>query len=124
MSSRAKVVLIAIVSTLVSAVLVSVVPQAHAQAIVAVQENGKRVYVNDVAITPEGAWQRPSLYRLVYWSQTERRWKPVPGAHTMRAARSAASEVRQYLGMSGVAVPKLAEAQPAEAKPALLADKT
>lgn len=118
MSSRAKVVLTAIVSTLVSAV-----PHAHAQAIVAVQENGKRVYVNDVAITPEGAWQRPSVYRLVYWSQTERRWKPVPGAHTMRAARSAASEVRQYLGMSGVAVPKLAEAQSAEAMPAAPADK-
>ena len=34
--------------------------------------------------------------RLVYWSNSEHRWKPVRGA-TMRAARSAAAEVNQLL---------------------------
>ena len=38
--------------------------------------------------------------RLMYWSSKENRWKPVPGpnAAAMRAARSAATEVNQYLG--------------------------
>jgi soluble lytic murein transglycosylase-like protein len=36
----------------------------------------------------------------MYWSSKENRWKPVPGpnAAAMRAARSAAAEVSQYLG--------------------------
>src|SRR5436305_10560221 len=98
-SSRAKFVLFALA-------LAAPVPRAVAQAIVAVQENGHTVYVNDVTSAP--VRPRARSYRLVYWSQTEQRWKPVPGAQAMRAARSAASEVQQYLGMSGVSVPKLA----------------
>ena len=36
----------------------------------------------------------------MYWSSKENRWKPVPGpnAAAMRAARSAAAEVSEYLG--------------------------
>ena len=34
---------------------------------------------------------------LAFWSTTEHRWKPVPSAN-VRAARSAAAEVNQYLG--------------------------
>ena len=78
------------------------------QSIVAVEENGHRVYVNDTAAAPAAdAKSRAKVYRLVYWSQTEHRWKPVPGATTLRKARTAAAEVASYLGMDGVAVPKL-----------------
>jgi len=70
-------------------------------------ENGRRIYVNEAAPVaarhPEvasassaGSPRRP----LVYWSAAQRRWKPVPPANgaTMRAARSAAAEVNQYIG--------------------------
>jgi soluble lytic murein transglycosylase-like protein len=77
-------------------------------AIVAVEENGHKVYVNDTAAAPvPDARSKAKAYRLVYWSQTEHRWKPVPGAVTLRKARTAAAEVASYLGMDGVAVPKL-----------------
>jgi len=42
----------------------------------------------------------PSGRQLVYWSSTDRRWKPVPHA-SMQAARSAAAEVNQILEGSG-----------------------
>jgi len=78
------------------------------QAIVAVQENGHKIYVNDTAAAPttDGKSSKQQAYRLVYWSQTEHRWKPVPGATTLRKARTAAAEVASYLGMDGVAVSK------------------
>ena len=79
------------------------------QAIVAVEENGHRVYVNDTAAAPvaDARSAKAKTYRLVYWSQTEHRWKAVPGASTLRKARTAAAEVASYLGMDGVAVAKL-----------------
>lgn len=85
------------------------------QAIVAVQENGHKIYVNDTAAAPttDGKSSKQQSYRLVYWSQTEHRWKPVPGATTLRKARTAAAEVASYLGMDGVAVQK-ASAKPGE----------
>jgi membrane-bound lytic murein transglycosylase B len=69
--------------------------------IVGVQRNGRTVYVND-ANTPvrrKAAVAATGGARLMYWSVTEHRWKPVPTAnhHTMRAARSAAAEVRSLL---------------------------
>lgn len=81
------------------------------QAIAAVEEDGRKVYVNDLAAAPvqTAAKARTQTYRLVYWSQTESRWKPVPGSQGMKAARTAAREVQQFLGMSGVAVPKVGE---------------
>lgn len=92
------------------------------QAIVAVEENGRKVYVNDVATVPEAApARRQATYRLVYWSQTERRWKPVPGAKVMTAARTAAAEVRDYLGMSGETAAKAKGASGGAARPAFTA---
>jgi soluble lytic murein transglycosylase-like protein len=83
------------------------------QTIVAVEENGHKVYVNDTAAAPsadaKSARQSQKTYRLVYWSQTAHRWKPVPGATTLRKARTAAAEVASYLGMDGIAVPKVGE---------------
>jgi soluble lytic murein transglycosylase-like protein len=71
--------------------------EAAAQHIGATQENGRTVYVN--ADTPDPAQSGSSgpRHTYVYWSVTEHRWKPVPGVRTMRAARSAAAEVRQLL---------------------------
>src|SRR5271156_2488584 len=71
-------------------------------------ESGRRIYVNDndeVAggNAPPRAAGESSTSRspLVYWSATERRYKPVPtNGAVMRAARSAASEVSTYLGQN------------------------
>jgi soluble lytic murein transglycosylase-like protein len=73
--------------------------QAPAAAITAsTDDSGRKVYVNDE--TP-GASRRPAVATgrqnsLVYWSPTAHRWKPVPSSN-VRAARSAAAEVNQYL---------------------------
>ncbi len=70
--------------------------------IVAVRENGRIVYTNDdsprphVTLTPRPA-TRHSV--LVYWNHTQNRWVPVPppSRWAMRAARSAAAEVTEYI---------------------------
>jgi hypothetical protein len=65
--------------------------------------SGHTVYVNDFVATPAtrgtlATRGTPATRQnLVYWSNAEHRWKPVRGA-AMRAARSAAAEVNQYLG--------------------------
>ena len=77
---------------------------ANAGGIVGVQRNGRTVYENDVAVpakktAPRSQASQPTGTRLMYWSTTEHRWKPVPPAshYSMRAARSAAAEVRSIL---------------------------
>ena len=87
----------------------SLTPCVHGQSsasavITTTDENGRKIYVNDIA--PPAPTKRSAAgfsarrSGLVYWSSTERRWKPVPSANgaTMKAARSAAAEVDQYLG--------------------------
>ncbi len=71
--------------------------------ITATDEHGRKVYVNDsVAAAPSHRAQEPDAPRrtLRYWSSKENRWKPVPApnAAVMRAAKSAAAEVDEYLG--------------------------
>lgn len=63
--------------------------------IIAVQQNGRTIYVN--ASTPSRASSRSSF--LVYWSNTEHRWKPVPApsAAALANARNAAAEVTTYV---------------------------
>jgi len=65
------------------------------------EENGHKVYVNDnVPVAPKHVEApAPRRSNLEYWSEKEHRWKPVPSANgaTMRAARSAAAEVDEYL---------------------------
>ena len=77
---------------------------ADAGEIVGVQRNGRTVYENDgIAplrrIAPRAQSVQPTSARLMYWSTTEHRWKPVSAAshYSMRAARSAAAEVRSLL---------------------------
>ena len=71
--------------------------------ITATDEHGRKVYVNDpvpASQTHHVQESEPPRRRLMYWSSKENRWKPVPGpsAAAMRAARSAAAEVNEYLG--------------------------
>ena len=71
--------------------------------ITASDEGGRKIYVNDpVPASQARHAQEPETprRRLMYWSSKKNRWKPVPGpnAAAMRAARSAAAEVSQYLG--------------------------
>ncbi len=71
--------------------------------ITATDEHGRTIYVNDsVTAAPvyhAEASEAPRR-RLMYWSSKESRWKPVPPANaaSMRAARSAAAEVSEYMG--------------------------
>jgi len=71
--------------------------------ITATDEHGRKIYVNDTAATsPARHTQEAQTPRrtLMYWSSKDNRWKPVPppNAAAMRAARSAAAEVNQYVG--------------------------
>jgi soluble lytic murein transglycosylase-like protein len=77
------------------------------------EEQGRKIYVNDDdAARRERPAPAPEAPRraLMYWSSKEGRWKPVPGpnAAAMRAARSAAAEVSEYLGQES---PKSATAR-------------
>jgi soluble lytic murein transglycosylase-like protein len=88
------------------------ISQARAQSapITSSDESGRRVYVNEGDGVPSAAGKGQASIQtsiqasahvrspLVYWSATEHRFKPVPtSGATMRAARSAASEVNTYL---------------------------
>jgi soluble lytic murein transglycosylase-like protein len=73
------------------------------QKITATDEHGRKIYVNDSATSAPAQHEEPSQpphRSLMYWSSKENRWKPVPPPNTasMKAARSAAAEVNQYLG--------------------------
>lgn len=84
-------------------VLATVTAQAFAQGgIVPLRdEQGRTIYVDapvsHPASNPSQTAKRASV--LVYWSRVEHRWKPVPPPtpSAMKAARSAAAEVGQYV---------------------------
>lgn len=67
-----------------------------------VDVDGHRVFVNDQEpkyVAPTGQATNFSK-TLIFWSATERRWKPVPHANpaALNAARSAADEVKTFIG--------------------------
>ncbi len=70
--------------------------------ITASDEDGRKIFVNEsFAVAPARHAEEAAPHRtLRYWSSKDNRWKPVPRPNTasMRAARSAAAEVNQYLG--------------------------
>lgn len=69
--------------------------------IIASEDHGRTVYVNDSVEKPVPRRAEATPRRaLMYWSSKENRWKPVPppNAAVMKAARSAAEEVNQYFG--------------------------
>jgi len=101
---------IALMASTVAATAFLLAPQLRAedgdgvpQKITATDDHGRTIYVNDSVATsrarraPEAEAPRRTL---MYWSSKESRWKPVPpqNAAAMRAARSAAAEVSQYVG--------------------------
>jgi soluble lytic murein transglycosylase-like protein len=90
-------------STVIATSLSLTTPYVQAEGAAAItastDDNGRKVYVNEsVPLAPGKRSQAPIARQnsLVYWSSSERRWKPVPSAN-IRAARSAAAEVNQYL---------------------------
>src|ERR1700733_9059146 len=101
---------IAMMASTLAATSLSLTPQLRAadgdgtsEKITATDEHGRKIYVNDTAATsPARHTQEAQTPRrtLMYWSSKDNRWKPVPppNAAAMRAARSAAAEVNQYVG--------------------------
>ena len=101
---------IALMASTVAATSFSFAPQLRAtdgdgssEKITATDEHGRKIYVNDsAAMSPARHTQEAQTPRrtLMYWSSKDNRWKPVPppNAAAMRAARSAAAEVNQYVG--------------------------
>jgi soluble lytic murein transglycosylase-like protein len=78
-------------------------PGATASGIAATKDDaGRTVYTNDYLVAPAPAGSETTASgstprnALMFWSVTERRWKPVPSAK-LGAARSAAAEVSRYL---------------------------
>jgi soluble lytic murein transglycosylase-like protein len=105
---RKRLQLVLMASTIAATSLFSAVVHCHAQisqsseSITATDDHGRMIYTNDF-VSPVRAQssEPPTPQRaLMYWSSKENRWKPVPSANTasMKAARSAAAEVNQYLG--------------------------
>lgn len=91
----------------------------RAQKITTIEENGRKIFVNDQDPSPAPKKRTtvassPRYVKYVYWSNLEHRWKPVAPAspNVMRAARSAAAEVSDYvaaLPMKPVPVSNTAE---------------
>lgn len=75
--------------------LPAVAEDGPASGMVAVKENGRTVWVNKPAPVPRS--RRHSV--LVYWSNAERRWKPVPPPTpgVLAKARTAAAEVTSFV---------------------------
>lgn len=67
--------------------------------IVAVRENGRTIYVNAEPLENPAVRSRARHSVLVYWSNTEHRWKrvPAPTSAALNAARNAAAEVAGYV---------------------------
>jgi hypothetical protein len=101
---------LALMASTIAATSLSLAPQLCAadgdgssEKITATDDNGRKIYVNDSVVAgPAHHAEAPESPRrtLMYWSSKENRWKPVPPANaaSMRAARSAAAEVSQYIG--------------------------
>ena len=72
-----------------------------AQVIHPLQEDGRTVFVNDgtVASKPAVKTAAGNPPAFEYWSNTERRWKPLPPASSglLRRARVAAAEVQSFV---------------------------
>jgi hypothetical protein len=91
----------------ISLILIGLQPAIYAQGIVATHtSDGHLVYENaSPSVNPAPATDTG----LVYWSNREHRWKPVPPmySHSRRAAQSAAEEVRLRLRQAALINPNL-----------------
>jgi Soluble lytic murein transglycosylase and related regulatory proteins (some contain LysM/invasin domains) len=90
--------------------LIALQPAANAQGIVATRDNGGHVVYENAPprVETSDAAARPDT-GLVYWSNTEHCWKPVPAnnSNSMRQAQSAAEEVRRLIHQAARNNPKL-----------------
>jgi len=99
---------LALMATSVIATFLSLTPYVQAEAssesaiTQTTDDDGRTIYVNESVTRPSRSSSQAPVRRspLVFWSVTDHRWKPVPSAN-VRAARSAAEEVSQYLGGVG-----------------------
>lgn len=109
MRKRLKIALMTAAITTFLSLTPSLSAASSATILASTDGSGHTVYVNDtvgssprrssrteVNSTASAPTFRSQQNRLVYWSTTERHWKTVPHAN-VRAARSAAAEVDQYL---------------------------
>src|SRR5579864_9849489 len=104
MRKRLKIALMPVLATSLSLPLckAQTTSESGTSLIATTDENGRKIYVNEYApITPAKTSKSTASGEsqptgLVYWSVTDKRYKPVPSAK-MGAARSAAAEVNQYL---------------------------
>lgn len=85
--------------------------------ITAVRENGRVIYVNDESPAQKAAAQQARTARVtryIYWSNTEHRWKPVAPAspNALKAARSAAVEVAEYIAAQPKVEPEMQNSAP------------
>lgn len=103
---RKRLQLALMASTVIATFLSLTAPSMQAQNVgitTTVDDSGHTVYVNDSPSPAPAKKRSAAAYQrssLVYWSASEHRWKPVRAVRgaTLRAARSAAAEVDQYLG--------------------------
>ncbi|HZQ68383.1 MAG TPA: lytic transglycosylase domain-containing protein [Terriglobales bacterium] len=105
--------------TVIATFLSLTMPQVQAQAgnsriNATTDDSGRTVYTNDW--TPQSGSRTAALASrrssLAYWSVTDHRWKPVPTAN-VRAARSAAAEVGEFLGSTEAApMPTVSNGRP------------
>ena len=105
-------------ATFVAASLSIVAPTFAQTHISAVNQDGHKVFVNDEDqphFTSNAGEPTHFEKSLIYWSNTEHRWKPVPHANleALNKARSAAADVRSYVA----AQPSTALAEPAQSDP-------
>jgi soluble lytic murein transglycosylase-like protein len=113
---------IRIQSALLLGTVLLVIPAAGSD-IRPVDEAGRKIYVNDVPSPREikAQQQAAAPMRLIYWSNTERRWKrvPKPTPWALEQARSAAAEVSGEVAARPVRVAKATRLAPtaAEANP-------
>jgi soluble lytic murein transglycosylase-like protein len=107
MRKRLQTVLMAGTLTATSLAIAPRVPamdgDGNADKIAVSDDHGHKIYVNDFVSTtptPPVETPEPAHRALMYWSSKDNRWKPVPPANaaSMKAARSAAAEVSQYIG--------------------------
>jgi soluble lytic murein transglycosylase-like protein len=90
-------------------------------AIVPSKEGGRTIYVDD-STPPKTTLSRSSTRAtgpLVYWSQAERRWKPVPSytPSARRQARWAAADVKRYIASRPRSKPDAGGSEAATANP-------
>ncbi len=105
MRNRLHAVLMA--STVIATSLSFTTPYVHAQQrtgsiVASTDDEGRKVFTNDAISGSSTTAKKPAApvnsgNGLVYWSPKDKKWKSVPNAN-VRAARTAAAEVNDYLG--------------------------